>query len=91
MSNLTHLPSIKSQSFRHRKSAVRGRLQDLGASYLDALAATRELGGEIERQVVAAQADGQSMAQISEASGLSVSQLEYIVVAAECQRPLPTF
>jgi hypothetical protein len=89
MADLIRLPNLRMQGYRRREAAMRSRLRELGDRYLDTLETVREVGAEIEQEVVAAQAAGHSLAQIGEASGLSVPQLEYILVAADCQRRLP--
>jgi hypothetical protein len=85
-----HLPDTKPQSYRPRETSSRNNLRELATRYLDTLATARSLSVDIEQEVVAAQATGRSLAQISEASGLTVAQIEYILVAADCQRRLPT-
>jgi hypothetical protein len=89
MPDLMHLPDRKPQSYRPRPGSARSRLRELAVSYLDSLDTARNLGAAIEQEVVAAQAAGSTLTQLSEASGLTVSQLEYLLVAAECQRRLP--
>jgi hypothetical protein len=86
MADLIRLPNLKMHNYRRREATTRGRLRELGDRYLNALETVREVGVEIEREVVAAQAAGQSLSQIGEASGLSVAQLEYILVAADVAR-----
>lgn len=64
------------------------RLGALGDRYLASLSTARELSVEIEQQVEIAKAAGNSLAEISRASGLSETQIEYIVVSVHVQQEL---
>ncbi|MCV7226028.1 hypothetical protein [Mycolicibacterium komossense] len=63
-------------------------LHELGDSYLAALEAAKDVSFKIEHQIEASLAAGHSLADLSEASGLSVGQLEYILVSAAVQDPI---
>jgi hypothetical protein len=89
MTDLMHLLSARPQSLRRAEPRTRNRLRELSTRYVDTLAAARELSAEIEQEVVAAQAAGRSLPEISEASGLSVAQIEYVLVSVDFQRRLP--
>ncbi|MET0701647.1 MAG: hypothetical protein ABWY93_18510 [Mycobacterium sp.] len=86
MADLTRLPNLKMHNYWRREAPMRSRLRELGDRYRTTLDTVREVGAEIEQEVVAAQAAGHSLSQIGEASGLSVPQLEYILMAADVQR-----
>jgi hypothetical protein len=64
------------------------RLRKLGDHYLATLTTARELSAEIEQEIEIAKAAGSSLAEIGAASGLSVPQLEYILVSVSVQRDL---
>jgi hypothetical protein len=89
MTDLMQLPSTRTQSYRRRDVRPSSRLRDLGDAYLDMVVTARGISADIAQAVTAAQAAGQSLAQISDASGLSVSQIEYILVAEDVQRRRP--
>ena len=70
------------------RSTDTDRLHELGDSYLAALEAAKDVSFKIEHQIEASLAAGHSLTELSEASGLSVSQLEYILVSAAVQDPI---
>jgi hypothetical protein len=70
------------------RSTDTDRLHELGDSYLAALEAAKDVSFKIEHQIEASLAAGHSLSELSEASGLSVSQLEYILVSAAVQDPI---
>jgi hypothetical protein len=70
------------------RSTDTDRLHELGDSYLAALEAAKDVSFKIEHQIEASLAAGHSLAELSAASGLSVSQLEYILVSAAVQDPI---
>ncbi len=66
------------------------RLHDLGDAYLAAMAAAKHVSAEIEHLVEVGSAAGHSLTELSEACGLSVSQIEYILVSVDVQNRLDT-
>jgi hypothetical protein len=86
--DLKELPSARRQTRRHGRAGSGGTLRELGEAYLGTLDAARELCGRIEQQVAAAKAAGTSLGDVSDASGLSVSQIEYILAAVDFHRRL---
>jgi hypothetical protein len=66
------------------------RLHDLGDAYLAALDAAKNVSEEIEHLVEVGSAAGHSLNELSEASGLSLSQIEYILVSVDVQHRLDT-
>jgi hypothetical protein len=62
------------------------RLGVLGDRYRAALDTAREVSLEIEHEMESTGAAGCSLMELSVASGLSVSQIEYILVAVDVQR-----
>ncbi|MET0704819.1 MAG: hypothetical protein ABWY93_34650 [Mycobacterium sp.] len=66
------------------------RLHELGDSYTATLAAVRDVSVQIDRAVEAGLAAGLSLEQLSEASGLSMSQLEYVLVSVDVQTRVDT-
>jgi UDP-glucose 4-epimerase len=66
------------------------RLHDLGDAYLAALDAAKHVSAEIEHLVEVGSAAGYSLSELSDASGLSVSQIEYILVSVDVQNRLDT-
>jgi hypothetical protein len=87
---LKELPNARRQTHRHRRVGSGGTLRELGEAYLGTLASARELSVKIEQQVVAAKAAGSSLGEVSDDSGLSVSQIEYILASVDFQRRLAT-
>ena len=73
---------------RRSSNETFGRLRELGDTYSAALESARNVSFEIEHQIEAAMAAGHSMTRVAEASGLSVSQLEYILVSVGVQNRL---
>ncbi|CAN5879952.1 hypothetical protein BH09ACT7_BH09ACT7_27720 [soil metagenome] len=65
-----------------------GRLRVLSQRYQAALDAARDVSLHIERELRSAVDAGCPLTALSEASGLSVSQLEYILVSVDVQRRL---
>jgi hypothetical protein len=88
MMDLKELPRARRQTRRHGRAGSAGTLRELGEAYLGTLDSARELSVKIEQQVVAAQAGGSSLEEVSDASGLSVSQIEYILASVDFQRRL---
>jgi hypothetical protein len=64
------------------------QLHELGDTYTAALAAVREVSTTINREVETALASGVSLDKLSEVSGLSIAQLEYISVSVDIQHGL---
>lgn len=75
---------------RRRNTDTSARLHDLGESYAAVLAAAKDVSFEIRHEIEAGMADGHNFAELSEASGLSVSQIEYILVSVGVQDRLQT-
>jgi hypothetical protein len=73
---------------RRRNTDIFARLHDLGDRYSAALAAAKDVSSEIEHEIEAGMAAGHSLPELSEASGLSVSQIEYIRVSVDVQSRL---
>ncbi len=73
---------------RRSNNETFGRLRDLGNTYSAALESARSVSFEIEHQIEAAMAAGHSITKVAEASGLSVDQLEYILVSVGVQNRL---
>lgn len=73
-------------SRQHDAADTLTRLGTLGDLYLAGLTNTRELSVEIEEQVEIAKEAGNSLTEISRASGLSATQIEYIVVSVHVQQ-----
>jgi hypothetical protein len=90
MTNLVRLPSTRRQIPVEGRIGSAERLREMGDIYLGSLARARELSAEMEREIVVARAAGQSLAQISKSSGLSVSQLEYVLASVDFQRRVPS-
>jgi ribosomal protein L13E len=86
MMDLQELPSTRRQTRRHGRVGSGGTLRELGEAYLGMLASARELSSKIEHQVVAAKAAGYSLGEVSDASGLTVSQIEYVLASVDFQR-----
>lgn len=61
------------------------RLHELGDSYTAALAALRQVSAQMDREIETAVAAGLSLDKLSEVSGLTVAQLEYISIATAVQ------
>ncbi len=67
------------------------RLRELGGIYLTALNTARDVSADIAQEVAVANTGGSSLVEISAASGLSVPQIEYILVAVNVQRQLTDY
>ncbi|CAN5503906.1 hypothetical protein BH09ACT8_BH09ACT8_16160 [soil metagenome] len=87
MANVMKLPSARRQTSRSTGSAE--RLRELGDVYLGSLARAREVGTAMEREIVAARDSGRSLAEVAEAAGLSISQIEYVLASVDLQRRAP--
>ncbi len=90
MTNVMQLPSFKRQTSRPEKIGSPERLRELGDVYLGSLARARELSAELEREIVVARDAGQSLAEVSTSSGLSISQVEYVLASIDFQRRAPS-
>ena len=73
---------------RHANNETFGRLRELGDAYSAALESAKVISFDIEHQIEEAMAKGHSLSRLAEASGLSVQQLEYILVAVGVQNRL---
>jgi hypothetical protein len=80
------LPNTRRQTRCHGQVESGGTLRELSEAYLCTLDIARELSVKIEQQVVAAEAAGSSLGEVSDASGLSVSQIEYILASVDFHR-----
>ena len=90
MANVMHLPSARRQTPKPTRIGSAERLRELGDVYLGSLARARELSAEMERDIVVARDSGQSLAEVSKASGLSISQIEYVLASVDFQRRAPS-
>jgi hypothetical protein len=84
------LPKTRRQTRCHSRVESGGTLRELSEAYLCTLDSARELSVKIEQQVVAAKAAGSSLGEVSDASGLSVSQIEYILASVDFHRRFAT-
>ena len=62
------------------------RFRALGDRYLTALDLVRDVSMSIAHEMGRVAADGGSLAELSEASGLTVAQIEYIFMVVDVQR-----
>ncbi len=63
-------------------------IRALGDRYLDALDTAREVSLQIAREMAYVEAGGRPLSDLSEASGLSVTQIEYLFMAVDVQKHL---
>ena len=90
MANAMKLPSVRRQTSRPGGIGSPERLHELGDVYLGSLARAREISAELEREIVVARDSGQSLAEVSKSSGLSIAQIEYVLASVDFQRRAPS-
>lgn len=90
MTSVMNLPSTRWQTSRSAQAGSAERLRELGDIYLGYLARTREVSTVMEREIMAARDSGQSLADVAEAAGLSIAQIEYVLVSVDYQRRAPS-
>jgi hypothetical protein len=86
MSDIKQVPNLSQQTFLTDNSWAFARLRELGTTYRTALDTARSVSLAIEDAVETGQAAGYSLESLSEATGLTVEQIEYILVSVDVQR-----